>query len=209
MNVFAVGDIHGLYNRLVELINKLPLKDKDLIVFLGDYIDRGEDSKNVIDFLIKLRAERPKDHTIFLKGNHEALFLDYLNGKNEEIFFINGGRKTIESYSVNGRFYLPDEHLMFFKQLLPYYETENYIFVHAGLKPGVSITCQREEDLLWIRGEFIFSDFNFGKRVIFGHTSMKSFMPYFDKNKIGIDTGAVYGGVLTAIMLPEEKIFNA
>ncbi len=209
MSIFAVGDIHGLYDRLVALIDKLPLKDTDLLVFLGDYIDRGEDSKKVIDFLIRLKKNRNEDLTVFLKGNHEALFLDFLSGKNQDIFFLNGGRKTVESYTVNGSFYLPDDHLNFFKSLLLYYETDDYIFVHAGLKPAVALEYQNEEDLLWIRGDFIFSDYNFGKKVIFGHTPMKSLMPYFDRNKIGIDTGAVYGGFLSAIMLPEETIFTA
>lgn len=209
MKIFAIGDIHGLFDRLLDLITKIPLEKDDILVFLGDYIDRGPDSKKVIDYLIKLREKRGGDLTIFLKGNHEIMFLDFLDGKNIDLFYYNGGRKTIESYSIGGEFFLPEEHLKFFKELLPYYETNDYIFVHAGLRPSISIESQKEEDLYWIRGDFIFSDYNFGKKVIFGHTPTKSFLPYFDKYKIGVDTGAVYGGLLTAIMLPDEKIFTA
>ncbi len=208
MKIFAVGDIHGLYGKLKDLIEMLPLENKDLLIFLGDYIDRGFENKKVIDFLIDLKKKREEGTTIFLKGNHEKMFLDYIDGKNIELFFYNGGRETVKSYSERGDFFVPEEHLNFFKNLLPYYETESYIFVHAGLKPGISIENQSEDDMCWIRGDFIFSEYNFGKKVIFGHTPSKTFMPYFDKYKVGIDTGAIYGGFLSAIMLPEEKIFS-
>lgn len=208
MKIFAVGDIHGLLDKLKMLIDSLPIKKNDLLIFLGDYIDRGPNSKEVVDFLINLKKERDEKLTIFLKGNHESMFLDYLEGRNIETFFYNGGRETIKSYSQDGVFSVPLEHMNFFKNLLPFYQTENYIFVHAGLRPGVAIDNQVEEDLCWIRSDFIFSDYNFGKKVIFGHTPSKTFMPYFDKYKIGIDTGAIYGGFLSAIMLPDEKIFS-
>jgi len=208
MRIFAVGDIHGCYQKLEELLSKLPLNDDDTLVFLGDYIDRGPDSKKVIDRVIDLKAKRG-EKTICLMGNHERMFLDYLQGKNRELFLLNGGEATLQQYDKNGVLSIPDTHLSFFHSLKNIYVTDNYVFVHAGLKPGVSIDCQQEEDLLWIRGEFIFNDFDFKKKVIFGHTPMKSHQPFFDKNKIGIDTGAVYGGFLTAIELPEEKIYQA
>lgn len=208
MKIFAIGDIHGLYDKLTNLIYTLPINDDDLLIFLGDYIDRGPDSKKVVDFLIDLKKSRKEELTVFLKGNHEVMFLDYIQGKNIELFFYNGGGETIKNYTENGRFSVPDEHIQFYKSLLPLYETDNYVFVHGGLKPGVAIKNQSEEDLFWIRGDFIFSDYNFGKKIIYGHTPSKTFLPYFDKYKIGIDTGAIYGGVLSAIMLPDEKIFS-
>ncbi|MCX7990629.1 MAG: serine/threonine protein phosphatase [Proteobacteria bacterium] len=208
MRIFAVGDIHGLCEKLMELINKIPLEDEDLLIFLGDYIDRGDENKKVIDYLIQLKKNRRDGLTVFLKGNHEVMFLDYLQGRNIELFFYNGGRETVKDYTSNGELFIPEDHLDFFKNLLPYYETESYIFVHGGLKPGVSLDNQSEDDLFWIRGDFIFSDYNFGKKIIFGHTPSKTFMPYYDKYKIGIDTGAIYGGTLSAIMLPDEKIFS-
>lgn len=208
MRLYAIGDIHGCYDNLISLLSKLPLTDQDMLIFLGDYIDRGQDSRKVVDFMIELKRNRG-DKIVFLKGNHEKMLLDYLNGKNKELFLLNGGKSTIDQYEKDGVLNIPDAHLDFFYSLKTMYVTEKYVFVHAGLKPGVSIDCQQEDDLLWIRGDFIFSDFDFKKKVIFGHTPMKSHQPFFGDNKIGIDTGAVYGGVLTAIELPEEKIYQA
>ncbi len=208
MRYFAIGDIHGCYDRLLNLFSWLPLKDEDIVVFLGDYIDRGPDSRSVVDFVIRLKNER-KDRLICLMGNHERMLLNYLEGKNRELFLLNGGDTTLRQYQEGGFLQIPPEHLNFFKSLEKIYITDDYIFVHAGLKPGVSFDSQAEEDLLWIRGDFIFSEFDFKKKVIFGHTPTRSYQPYFDKNKIGIDTGAVYGGFLTAIELPSEKIYQS
>lgn len=209
MRYFAVGDIHGCYDKLAKLLEIIPYQDDDVIVFLGDYIDRGSESRKVVEYLIDFRQSREVDKTIFLSGNHEKMLLDYLSGRNRELFLLNGGEATINQYLKNGIIEIPDKHLNFFETLKNIYISENYIFVHAGLMPGVAIENQREEDLLWIRGDFIFSEFDFKKKVIFGHTPMKSHQPFFDKYKIGIDTGAVYGGFLTAIELPLEKIYQS
>lgn len=207
MSLFAIGDIHGSYDKLVNLFNILPVEENDTIVFLGDYIDRGKDSRKVIEFLLDIKNKRK--NTVFLMGNHERMFLDYLGGKNTELFLLNGGNETIKDYKKDDKVIVPEEHLTFFKSLEKIFVTDDYIFVHAGLKPAVAIDRQKEEDLLWIRGEFIFSEFDFKKKVIFGHTPMKSYQPYSDKYKIGIDTGAVYGGFLTAVKLPEEVFFQS
>ncbi len=105
-----------------------------------------------------------------------------------------------------GRDVSPLGHEQFFETLKLYYETDDYIFVHGGLRPGLPLSAQKEEDLLWIRNEFILSEFDFGRRVIFGHTPVRT--PLVLPNKIGIDTGAVYGNKLTCVLLPEEKFFS-
>jgi len=143
-------------------------------------------------------------------GNHERMFLDFLRGEEEMFFLLNGGTSTANSYwgnhwGLRDRT-LPPEHVNFFASLKLYYDTEDYIFVHGGLRPGIPLAAQREEDLLWIRQEFILSEFDFGRRIIFGHTPVRK--PLVMPNKIGIDTGAVYGNKLTCVLLPEERFFS-
>jgi serine/threonine protein phosphatase 1 len=104
------------------------------------------------------------------------------------------------------RLVIPPSHTSFFQDLRLYHETDSYIFVHAGLAPGVPLDKQQEKDLLWIREPFIRSDYSFGKKVIFGHTPFKQ--PLITENKIGIDTGAVYGNTLTCVELPAEKFYS-
>jgi len=205
---FAIGDIHGNLSHLEQLIKKIePALDpqRDTVIFLGDYIDRGPDSKGVVDRILQLRKDLP--HVVCLKGNHEAMFLDWiLNGENYELYLYNGGGATIRSYSQEGAFTLPQEHLDFFTSLLLYYETEHYIFVHAGLRGGIPLEEQDPHDLIWIRDEFILSPHDFGKIVVFGHTPLQRV--FVAPNKIGIDTGAVYGGTLTCLELPAQRFYS-
>jgi len=206
--IFAIGDIHGCFEKIQTLIRKLPADyNKDKVVFLGDYIDRGSDSRKVLDLMVELRRKHPSSF-IFLKGNHEAMFLDYIeNGPLKETFLKFGGRETLRSYGTEDSLDIPKEHLEFLRGLKSIYLTERFCFVHAGLKPGIPLENQAEEDILWIRFKFIKSDYDWGKRVIFGHTPFDS--PLIEKNKIGIDTGAVYGGRLTCLILPDvEFIFS-
>jgi len=211
-NIYAIGDIHGMAGNLEELLDIIPYDPaEDLLVFLGDYIDRGPDSRRVIEMLCRLRSKT--ENVVFLMGNHEQMFLDFLNGADPLLYFWNGGKATLESYGFRevdyGRYevFLPDEHRKFFETLIHVLETENYFFVHAGVRPGVDLSEQNEEDLLWIRHEFIYSSEDFGKTVVFGHTPFMD--PLVMKNKIGIDTGAVYGRYLTCLRLPDETLFHA
>ncbi len=206
--IFAVGDIHGMVKNLERLLSRIPFDfEKDLLVFLGDYIDRGPYSREVVELLLDISSKT--DNIVCLKGNHEQMLLDFLNGADPVLYFWNGGRNTIESYGFletpDGKYkvFIPEDHLSFFNNLPIYLETESYIFVHAGLRPGVPLRNQTEEDLLWIRHEFIYSNENFGKKVIFGHTPF--YAPFVMENKIGIDTGAVYGRYLTCVQLPDEE----
>ncbi|RLA81969.1 MAG: serine/threonine protein phosphatase [Deltaproteobacteria bacterium] len=205
---FAIGDIHGCLSSLEALLERLnPLLDpeEDAIVFVGDYVDRGPDPRGVIERIIKLREEFP--NVICLMGNHEDMLLNWVTkGEDLELYLYNGGGSTIRSYSGGGSFQLPPSHLEFLKSLLLYYETDHYLFVHAGLRPGIPLQRQERFDLLWIRGDFIFSRHDFGKIVVFGHTPLRE--PLVMDNKIGIDTGAVYGGRLTCVELPALRFYS-
>jgi serine/threonine protein phosphatase 1 len=209
--IYAIGDIHGCLNHLINLLNLIkPDLHRHKLVFVGDYLDRGPQSAKVVDFIINLKKKFNPENIICLMGNHERMFLDFLRGQDESFFLLNGGKSTAVSYW--GQHWerrerlLPPGHDSFFASLRLYYETDDYIFVHGGLRPGLPVVAQKEEDLLWIRNEFILSKFDFGRRVIFGHTPVRT--PLILPNKIGIDTGAVYGNKLTCVQLPEEKFFS-
>lgn len=137
--IFAIGDIHGCLSKLERIISRICIDNKeDTLVFIGDYIDRGPDSKGVVDFVLDLK--RKIHRVICLKGNHEQMFLDYVClNKNEDLYLANGGETTIASYAYrkvrrDRELNVPDTHMEFFNSLLPYYETDDYIFVHAGLR---------------------------------------------------------------------------
>jgi serine/threonine protein phosphatase 1 len=208
--IFTIGDIHGCISKLDRMMAQLNIDaQNDTLVFIGDYIDRGSDPKGVVDSILDIR-KRIKN-VVCLLGNHERMFLNYyLEHKDEDLFMNNGGMSTLISYGFNpsggNNIDIPNDHMEFFITLQLSYETDDYIFVHAGLRPGIPLQRQNFEDLLWIRYEFINSPYDFKKIVIFGHTPLSFTTPLIDKNKIGLDTGAVYGGKLTCIELPEMKI---
>jgi len=207
--IFAIGDIHGSIDRLQDLIQKIPIDfATDTLVFIGDYIDRGPGSVEVVEYLLDLKKRVPG--IILLKGNHEDMLEKYLDGTDRFTYLLNGGQNTLDSYlniaDQSGSFPIPKDHIDFFKSLRLYYETEAYIFVHAGLRPKVALASQDTEDLLWIRDKFIYSKYNFGKTVVFGHTPLEK--PLVEPNKIGIDTGAVYGNALTCVQLPDIIFFS-
>jgi serine/threonine protein phosphatase 1 len=204
--IFVIGDIHGCLDMLKRLLEKIPWNpSRDRLIFLGDYIDRGEDSKGVIDFLIDLTKASP--HVECLMGNHESLFLDYIEGGEDEVTFLfNGRMSTLNSYRKNGEMDIPEDHLAFIKSLKIMIELDEYYIVHAGLKPGIALEKQSTRDRLWIREDFVFSDYNFGKKIIFGHTPFT--LPFVMHNKIGLDTGAVFGNKLSCVELPDMKFHS-
>ncbi len=204
-DIYAIGDIHGCLFALEALLEKLPLKwGEDYLVFLGDYIDRGPDPRKVLEVVMELKESYP-EKVIPLLGNHEWMFLNYLAGREKEIYLLNGGEVTLLQFMEGGRLCIPEAVISFLKGLPFFWETERYIFVHAGLRPGKPLAEQDPQDLLFIRGEFIYSDYDWGKRVIFAHTPFAR--PFLAPNKIGIDTGCVYGGELTAVVLPEVDFY--
>ena len=207
---YVVGDIHGCYDKLIALMDKINIDlDSEKLVFLGDYIDRGPDSYEVVEYLINLKKKYPD--IVFLKGNHEDMLEKYIAETDRFTYLINGGQQTLESYS---RYYkptddslIPETHFKFFESLVLYHETDHYIFVHAGLRKNVPLEKQKPEDMLWIRKNFIQSNYDFGKQVVFGHTPLPE--PLLQPNKIGIDTGAVYGNKLTCVRLPDLVFYSS
>lgn len=207
--LLVIGDIHGCLDMLKRLMEKIRWHpEKDRLIFLGDYIDRGQNPKGVVDYILALRKN--SSYVECLVGNHEVMFLDYLSGRDRELFLLNGGSKTIESYLVDrtqeGESLVPKDHMTFYQSLKQYIEIQDYYIVHAGFRPGVDIEKQELEDMTWIREKFIHSNFDFGKRVIFGHTPFRE--PLVMENKIGLDTGAVFGNKLTCLDLSEMKFYS-
>ena len=204
--IFIVGDVHGCLDMLKGLMGIIGWSpETDRLIFLGDFIDRGSQSKGVVDYVLEIA--KLSERVECLMGNHERILLDFMDGRDTNTFFLNGGLATLNSYRTDqqkyGGFLIPDDHIAFFRSLKLIIELEDYYVVHAGFRPGVPISNQSTEDLLWIRDSFIFSNYYFGKRVIFGHTPFAQ--PLVMENKIGLDTGAVYGNKLTCLELPSLK----
>ena len=217
--VYAVGDVHGCLDRLLamhELIaGDLAARPADsaVLVHLGDYVDRGPDSAGVI---ARLAAGSPltKAPAINLMGNHEYMMLAALvSGETSaiELWLANGGADSLSSWGVprsaqpkEWSSYLPKAHLVFLRDLAVCHELGGYLFVHAGIRPGIPLDRQSRHDLLWIREPFLSSEQPFGPVVVHGHTPRQE--PVIRPNRIGIDTGAVMGGALTCAVLEADRI---
>jgi len=215
---FAVGDIHGCHAELSALLNFLKSEQgaspEDHFIFIGDYIDRGPQSREVIETLLQFKAAFPK--TSFLRGNHEDMLMGFLGlgGQGGEFYLSNGGAEFFKSYGIEPhgpvsrlRENLPTEHLDFFKSLELGVSLGEFLFVHAGINPNLGIDEQRVRDLMWVRAEFVRNPHNLGKTVVFGHTPFDDVLldlPY----KIGIDTGVVYGNRLSAVELVHGSLFQ-
>jgi len=208
---FVIGDIHGRLGMLENLMDKIPWQpEKDALVFLGDYIDRGPDSRGVVDYILSLTRNYPRISCVL--GNHEGMLLNYLAGVDKKLYLANGGGPTLKAYK-RGKGLLstlflreiPSDHMVFYNSLKPYVEIEDYYLVHAGFMPGVPMAQQARFDMMWIREPFISSTYDFGKKIVFGHTPFIE--PRIMKNKIGIDTGAAYGRRLCCLELPAEEFY--
>lgn len=211
--IYAVGDVHGNLGELSTLIDFIsqerPITEHDLVVFIGDYIDRGPDSRGVIEYLRNFCQKNP--NTICLQGNHEEMLLSFLglSGEHGEFYLANGGTQCLESYGIDPTMErseivraLPKPDIEFIKGLSVGVIVGNYILVHAGIRPEVPLEMQDPHDLRWIRHDFIKNQHRFGKTVVFGHTSFNELfidLPY----KLGIDTGIAYGNALSIVELTQ------
>lgn len=214
--IAAIADIHGQLDALCRLLAHLKSGGiefaRDQLVFLGDYVDGGPDSRRVVDLLIDLEQEHP--HWIFLLGNHEDMLLNALADPREwQNWYNQGGRATLQSYAhePGGRFthpamanLIPTNHIEWMRSRPLIFETKSFIFVHGGLDPDVAdVRDNTRETLLWIREPFVFSRRNWGKRIIFGHTHFPK--PLVMPNKIGIDAGDRREGELFGAILKDSN----
>jgi serine/threonine protein phosphatase 1 len=230
VRLYAIGDIHGRVDLLRALHALIAEHGRDFqglrkIIYLGDYIDRGIDSRGVIEFLCTEPLEGFEP--VFLRGNHDDWLLHFLQDSSHGAGWLcNGGDATLYSYGVHtedeatprgsdtleGRLRraqselkaaLPDHHLHFLNDLVLHHVEGDYFFVHAGVRPGRALDEQSADDLIWIREEFLGSKADFGKVIVHGHSI--SYEPELLANRIGVDTGACFSGALTAVVLEGES----
>ena len=183
--LIAIGDIHGEVEKLNSLIDKLDLQKQDKVIFLGDYIDRGLNSKAVIERILDLSK---KIECVFLKGNHEDMLLKTKITQFQddiEHWLLSGGISTYDNYGDYPAIF--NTHGKFLDSLKLYHIEQNYMFVHAGINPKKELSEQTKDDLLWIREEFLDNSHNLPYKIIFGHTPFIE--PLILNDKIGIDTG--------------------
>ena len=229
MNIFSIGDIHGCLKQLASLHDKIFNqfsfnKKNDLLVYLGDYIDRGPNSKDVIQHILKLQKE--KVNSIFLMGNHEQIMIDFVFNKiNNLRYWLNlGADQTFKSYKIEVAEFIKDgfgddkidrlrnvllnelsnEHIHFLKNLRLSYSVGKYLFVHAGINPEKVLKDQDKMDFLWSRSDQFFDkNFKFEQIIVHGHTPEKEVInfPY----RINIDTGCFFSGKLSCVCLNDNN----
>jgi serine/threonine protein phosphatase 1 len=221
---YAIGDIHGRLDLLESLLDQIELDrqwrapKKTFIIFLGDLIDRGPDSAGVVE---RLRHYRPESaRTIFLAGNHEEVLLRILRGDSSIIqpWLKFGGAECVRSYGLNAQSLLqmdeaavvekvraavPPAHREFLESFADTFRFGDYLFVHAGIRPGVAIDAQDRQDLLWIREPFLTDTKEHGCMVVHGHTIVERVEER--RNRIAIDTGAYQTGILTALAIEDDQ----
>jgi serine/threonine protein phosphatase 1 len=224
LRIYAIGDIHGrldlLNTLLAQIDDDIALRPtvRPVYVFLGDYIDRGPSSRETIDRLIE---HGKTNETLFLKGNHESIAIKCLSDRNLFDQWLRlGGLETLASYGIHPRVQpkvkqivelqaafhdaLPQAHFRFFRDLQNSFLCGDFFFAHAGAKPNVELSQQKERDLLWIREEFLSSSFDFGKIIVHGHTPTKEVE--VRSNRINIDTGAFATDRLTCLVMEGESL---
>ena len=223
--LIAIGDIHGELDKLNRLLNTIEPTGEDRFVFLGDYIDRGKNSKGVVDRLISFHEEFPE--TIFIRGNHDQMLLDALIEDGSMtgdllrdqsttykerafesdiiVFLSNGGQETLRSYGISSLTEIPEEHIYFLQSTRLWWRFRHFIFVHAGAEPGIPLEMQDPFVLMWERMSPPGRD---GDIYVVGHHPTTDGGPYFEPGRYYLDTGAVYGKTLTACDVLTKQVWQ-
>jgi len=217
--IYAIGDVHGCLDRLAAVHEQIAedLADRpvdiSVLVHLGDYVDRGLDSAQVVDWLSG-GAPVPVTQIVNLMGNHEDMMLQALPGTDKEAnatWLANGGSDSLLSWEISRKVppaewaaRIPAEHQTFLRELKISFRYGGYMFVHAGIRPAVPLDRQERHDMLWIREPFLSWKHSHDVIVVHGHTPRHE--PDVRSNRIGIDTGAVMGGVLTCLVLEGDRL---
>jgi serine/threonine protein phosphatase 1 len=205
---YAIGDIHGSLPKLRTLIARCYAHADGrpmMFVFLGDYIDRGPDSSGVVRTLMQLQSQL-HERVVALQGNHEAFVLDVIDGVTQADFWLTqGGTETLRSYGVRDARNLPNDHVQWLRSLQLSYDDGRRFFVHAGIDPENPLDAQSEHDLIWIREPFLSDPRDHGRLIVHGHTPLDRDEPDLRVNRLNLDTGAVFGGPLTAAVFTDTE----
>jgi serine/threonine protein phosphatase 1 len=205
---YAIGDVHGSYTKLANLIRhcKHHGGDNDVrFVLLGDYVDRGRRSRDVVNLLMQTQAAAP-DRFVCLMGNHEDMLVNAANDIDEAVWLDNGADTTLESYGVGRASELPVEHLAWFENLPLSFSDDKRFYVHAGIMPGIALAKQRKEVMLWIREPFLSDESDHGQYIVHGHTPNPAGMPDLCPNRLNLDTYAWSGNPLMAAVFDDRRV---
>jgi len=205
---YAIGDIHGSYTKLANLLRHCVDhcgSNTARFVLLGDYVDRGKRSREVVTLLIETQRKWP-GQVVCLRGNHEDMLLAAASRQDDAMWLHNGGDATLYSYGVRRADQIPREHLAWFESLPLYEHDQRRFFVHAGIMPGIPLAQQRKEVLLWIREPFLSDATDHGLYIVHGHTPTESGQPEVHPNRLNLDTYAWYGNPLMAAVFDERRV---
>ena len=206
---YAVGDIHGCFDKLQALLARCRADaggNDATFVFLGDMIDRGPDSRAVVEYLMDFEARQP-DRVVCLCGNHEDMALNAIDdpGEIDQWVGINGGHAALRSYGVTAPAELPRDHVAWLRARPTHHDDGRRFFVHAGIDPAQPLDRQKRFDMLWMREPFLSDPRDHGRFIVHGHTPLRSGRPDLRANRVNVDTAAVLGGPLTAAVFDDSK----
>jgi serine/threonine protein phosphatase 1 len=206
--IYAVGDVHGCIDKLTLLVARCEHHGggrPGRFVFVGDYIDRGPDTRAVVEFLMAMQREK-RHEVIALRGNHEAMLLDAIRTGDDALWLRNGAMQTLASYGIADWTDLPPDHVAWIASLALCFDDGRRYFVHAGVNPAVPLDRQDEDDQLWIREPFLSDPRDYGRLIVHGHTPLTTGRPDQRPNRLNIDTAAVFGGPLTAAVFADDSV---